>query len=463
MSTSNREYRVETMDVETYSQSENFFWRWRLIALMQKIVDRYRFVPAKRRTPIWFVDKYLECFGCPLDDKQRRLLFDPDDSDVADEKGKTNIPRHLLKPHTSEILGIFASQVEWLVSNHVVRRKKLFDLTSWMEFAKEVQAKRKEAVRHGVKWGWPVGKEVEEESSEDDEGAGIDIDELVRNNPVIGKSNKVVARKIQLARAKLDCGARMSVSSGSGSEGDAPGGAEYVSDFSEPSDVEENDSDHRPAEEEAVNQIPWELRLAPLLPDVDGRWWCPLQGCNYQIDLHDLTEEKRRGVPGDLVEHILRKQWRNAAYDEKVLQGFRYMVTNHYVKHFEERGIKMEGREGMASHLSHFFKIFVNISTDHRHGVNSLTTDRSANAGGWPFEDQCLYEGRWEESQELFPLFMPHKQHTPNDERSVAQGSGEMDWQFTGARVSRHYAFSLRQHRPLEERPVCCAREFIIR
>lgn len=320
---------------------------------MGKISDLHPWVPLKKRTPRWFVEKYIAGFACPPEDKHRRLILDEEDTDV-DETGKTVTPRHLLKPHMSEILGLFAAHADWFITNNEVKRKKLFDIAPWEKFAKEVRKQRKEAADQGVRWGWPEGQE--EESSEEDEGNEDELDKLVRENPVIGKANKTLARKIQLARARSDREAKPGIESGSGSEGDAPGGAEYVSDFSEPSDAEENDSDNQLAEEEAMDQIPWELQVPPLLPDVDGRWWCPLRECNYQTDLYDLTEEEERGVPDELVGYILQKKWRNAAYDEKVLQGFRCMVTNHYMKHFEERGVRVERREGRASLYSHFFK-----------------------------------------------------------------------------------------------------------
>lgn len=339
------------MDVETYSRSENFFWRWRLFALMEKISKLYPFIPLNKRTPIWFVTKYIDRFACPPEDKHQRLIFDEDDTDV-DDTGRTVTPRHLLRPHTSEILGLFASQVEWLITNNEVRRNKLFDIKSWKDFAKRVREERKEAARRGVKWGLPVGKEAEESSDENTDED--ELSKLVRKNPVIGKSNKNVARKIQLSLAKPNRETNPRISSSSESEGDAPGGVEHVSDFSEPSDEEENGSDHQL--EDAVHRIPWQLQLPPLLPDVDGRWWCPLQECNHQIDLHDLTEGEDRGVPEDLIRYILQKQWRNAADDEKVLRGFMHMVTNHYLKHFEERGVKIERREGRASRHAHLLK-----------------------------------------------------------------------------------------------------------
>jgi len=97
-------------------------------------------------------------------------------------------------------------------------------------------------------------------------------------------------------------------------------------------------------EDEVVDHIPWQLQLPALLPDVDGRWWCPLPLCDYQIDLHELPEEDRRRVPE--VGYILQKQWRNAAYDDKVLEGFSCMVFRHYLMHLEERGVKVEIKNG---------------------------------------------------------------------------------------------------------------------
>ena len=348
-------YQVGTMDVETYSRSQTFFWRWRLFALMEKISKQYPYVPPKKRTPIWFAEKYIAGFACPPEDKHRRLIFDYEDTDV-DETGMTLTPRHLLKPHMSEILGLFAAQAEWFITNNEVRRKQLFDIASWEKFAKEVRKQRKEAARQGVRWGWTEGQEKGEESSEEDEGSEDELDKMVRENPVIGKTHETLARKIQLARARSDRQTGPSFSSDSGSEGDAPGRAEYASDFSESSDAEENDSDHWLAEEEAIGQIPWQLQLPPYLPDVDGRWWCPLEECNHQIDLYDLTEEEGRGVPEELVEYIQQKQWRNAAYDEKVLRGFVLMVRHHYFKHFEERGVRVERGDGRASRCLRFLE-----------------------------------------------------------------------------------------------------------
>lgn len=350
-STSNRNYQIATMDVETYSLSENFFWRWRLLALMEKIVKLYPHVPPKKRTPRWFVERYMLRFACPPEDRHRRLIFDDEDSDV-DETGRAGTPRHLLRPHMSEILGLFAAQAEWFITNNEVMRNRVFDFASWKKFSEEVRMQRKEAAKEGVRWGWPEGQEEETETSSEDEQYEDEIRKLVRENPVTAKSNKIVERKLQNAQARSKREIKESYSSGSGSEGDVPGGAEYVSDFSEPSDAEENDSDHQLAEEEALDRIPWQLQVPPFLPDLDGRWWCPLQECNYQIDLYDLTAEEGRGVPEELVRYILQKEWRNAAYDEKVLQGFRCMVTNHYMRHFEEHGVRIERREGKAS--SHY-------------------------------------------------------------------------------------------------------------
>jgi len=274
----------------------------------------------------------------------------------VDEMGRTVIPRHLLKPHTSEILGLFAAQADWLITHNEVKRKHLFDISSWKEFAKRVKKERKEATRQGVTWGWGVGQRAVTEAESSEEGSSSEEDvqpesknalaqRLAREQPVIGKTKKVLTRKLEIALARPPRYRKASVSSSSGSEGGAPGGAVYASDFSEPSDAEENDEEHDDDDEdEVVDHIPWQLQLPALLPDVDGRWWCPLPLCDYQIDLHELPEEDRRRVPE--VGYILQKQWRNAAYDDKVLEGFSCMVFRHYLMHLEERGVKVEIKNG---------------------------------------------------------------------------------------------------------------------
>ncbi|KAG9315798.1 hypothetical protein JVU11DRAFT_3447 [Chiua virens] len=375
--THNRNYEVATMDVETYSLSQNFFWRWRLVALMKKICAKYPYVHSRRRTPGWYIEKYLAEYACTPEHQHRRLIYDEDDSDM-DDKGKTVTPRFLRKPHMSEILGLFATHAEWLITNNEVRRNKLFDIGSWESFAVNAKIQRREAATEGVRWGWPEGKKEDETSSDEYEDAGrmnFDTDRLVRENPVIGKSNMVLDRKLQRARAKAkrEYGQkRLVVSSDSASDQEVPRGPEYVSDFSEPTDSErEDDSDRMPADVEALDQIPWQLKLPPQLPDVDGRWWCPSKGCDYHINLHKLKEEDIKGVQPDRVRHIQQKQWQNAPYNEEVLKGFRSMVSNHYVKHFEECGVKVEKVEEKASRCSCFLRVIYRLTV---HGLTTAHT-----------------------------------------------------------------------------------------
>ncbi|KIJ68445.1 hypothetical protein HYDPIDRAFT_106640 [Hydnomerulius pinastri MD-312] len=351
-----RKYQIATMDVATYSRSQNYFWRWKLLALMEKIVKKYDRVPIERRTPDWFVKKYFADYASPEEDIHRRLIFDDGDHDV-DEDGNTQTPRQLLRPHRSEILGLFASQAEWFVTNGQVRSKKLFDFKSWDKFWQRVQKERRDAAKEGVSWGWPVGHErsrPEDLSSSTESGEGVEeedeLEELVRRNPVTGKSNKVVARKLELARKKKRGGPRRlieSSSDGSASEEDDPATARaYASDFSESSEEEAPYSDG--VDEDILNNIPWELQHVPRVPDADGRWWCPVRGCGYLIDLRNLNEENRRGVSGELIAYITHGDWRNVHQDRAVLRGFGSMVVKHYSQHFVDRGIKCSIRGGRA-------------------------------------------------------------------------------------------------------------------
>ncbi|KAH7883592.1 hypothetical protein F5I97DRAFT_1894125 [Phlebopus sp. FC_14] len=185
----NRQYRIATMHVATYSQSENFFWRWRLFALMKAIVKTSPPMPLHKQTPDWFAKMYLERFAYPTEDTHQRLIYDSADPDV-DEQGNTQTPRQLLKVHKSEVLGLFASQAEWFVTNDAVRREKLLGLHSWDKFWRMVKKERQRAARRGVMWGWPIGKEHGAGGFLSSlESEGEELDKLVKQNPVTGKSH----------------------------------------------------------------------------------------------------------------------------------------------------------------------------------------------------------------------------------------------------------------------------------
>ncbi|KAI6035619.1 hypothetical protein F5J12DRAFT_794697, partial [Pisolithus orientalis] len=346
-----RQYEVHTMDVATYSFSENFLWRYRLLDLMEKIVERYPYVPIEARHPEWFARKYIRDFAYPEKDKHRRIIYDSSDSDISDtDERRVRTPRQLLHVHKSEILGLFAAHAEWLLTSEAARRNNVLDLKVWHIFWKQVKKERREAARNGVIWGWPVGQEPRAEdpisstSSEED-----DEDNIVERNPVIGKPTPLVQRKLEIARKKRSNGRRRIESSASESESDVQGHA-YASDFSGDSESSWEPDEFPAADKEVLRLVPWQLTIPPDPPDATGRWQCPLPTCQYKIDLRRLTEENRRDVDDAIIRYIMRKEWQNVYMDDTVIRGFLQMVRNHNDGHFAEVGVKVV-REGNRERL----------------------------------------------------------------------------------------------------------------
>lgn len=343
-----RQYEVLTMDVATYSFSENFFWRYRLLALMKEIVDRYRYVSIESRDPEWFVDKYIQDFAYPEGDKHPRVIYDSADSDM-DEEHVPRTPRHPLRVHKSEILGLFAAHAEWLVTNEVARRNKIFDVKVWDKFRKRMKKERREAARNGVVWGWPIGQESRVEDPISSASSEEDEDNIVKRNPVIGKPTPLVQRKLEIARKKRLNTRRRIESSVSESESDLQGHA-YASDFSGDSDSPWEPEEFPTADKEVLRLVPWQFTVPPDPPDATGRWQCPLPSCQYKIDLRHLTEENKRDVDDRIIRHLMRKEWQNVYMDNVVVRGFLQMVRNHYDGHLVEFGVKIV-REGSRERL----------------------------------------------------------------------------------------------------------------
>ncbi|KAG6332360.1 hypothetical protein ID866_6725 [Astraeus odoratus] len=337
---SQRQYEILTMDVATYSRSENFFWRYRLLALMEKIAEKYPYVPLERRDPEWFVTKYMRGFAYPKEDLHHRIIYDSDDPDL-DEENNSRTPRQLLHVHRSDILGLFAAHAEWFITDHAPRRSKVIDIKTWDEFYRRVKKERREAAKNGVTWGWPVGQErtaddLTPSASSDSEEEAADI---VKRNPVIGKPGEIVRRKLMKERARK-LRARPTVESSSSESASDKEGHAYASDFSEKSDSTWELDDLGAADQNILDAVPWQLQVAPDPPDADGRWRCPLPDCQYKIDLGDLTEENKRNVDGLALRYIVRKRWRSIYEDDMALDGWLQMVRNHYNEHFEEVGVR---------------------------------------------------------------------------------------------------------------------------
>ncbi|KAG1881646.1 hypothetical protein C8R48DRAFT_645956 [Suillus tomentosus] len=362
----NRTYEVATMDVYTFQLSENFFWRYRLLALMTKIVGEGR-TPLEKRTPEWFVSQYLERFAHPASDEHERLIYDSTDSDV--DEGRTQLPRHPRRIHRRDVLGLFAAQSEWFVTDNEVKRKRIFPFRPWNAFRKEVRKARWQAARNNVIWGWPIGRqnqpdlasepdseEGDDEDDEDDEDTRI----MVERNPVIGKTNEIVRRKIDKAKTRRTLpSARRDNEAGSSSsssdELDPARAHAYMSDFSQESSSTASDSSDESVDERLLDfgeLIPRQLSQVPALPGPDNRWWCPVPECGHMVDLQRLTRDDIKALSATTVFYLMEKKWRSIREDERAKKCFFEMVSKHYEDHFTDLGLRFvqtKGRTGIDS------------------------------------------------------------------------------------------------------------------
>jgi hypothetical protein len=342
---------------------------------MKKIVEEDpRKTSLEKRTPEWFVSQYIQRFSHPPRSEHERLIYDSDDSDVNSDDGTTRLPRHPRRIHKSDVLRLFAAQSEWFVTDNEVKRRKLLPFKPWEKFRKAVRKARWQAGRNNVAWGWPIGREhdpdLESEEDrvevEDEEGGENDSDDdddddtmnLVARNPVIGKTNETVRRKIDKAKTKRDARrivSSPSPSSSSSDETDPVAAHAYHSDFSEESSVIASDSsdevlDAQVCEPQAL--IPPQLFQVPDLPGPDNRWWCRIPDCDYLIDMKDLKEENVQGLSGDLVFYLMENRWRNIREDRKSQSCFFAMASVHYQTHFDRLGLKLKKTGGRVSRLN---------------------------------------------------------------------------------------------------------------
>ncbi|KAH7883591.1 hypothetical protein F5I97DRAFT_1894123 [Phlebopus sp. FC_14] len=98
--------------------------------------------------------------------------------------------------------------------------------------------------------------------------------------------------------------------------------------------------------------VPRVLQWPPEVPDVDGCWWCPVEGCGYLIDLRNLREENGPGVAENVILYVMQKSWQNGCQDQTVFGGFVKMVERHYLKHFAEEGLEFVVTEASRSNWS---------------------------------------------------------------------------------------------------------------
>jgi len=159
------------MDGAAFGKSQNFVMRYRLWALINKIIEAdANTTPIPKRTVRWLVERSLEKLRSAdpeFRDIAARYNDGEDDGDEESSESSSETegeganrpfrPRHI---SPSEVKGIYASQAEWLLAQQLAPRHKnnwKVNMKKWVEFCRNIQLARREAGRHGVRWGLPFG------------------------------------------------------------------------------------------------------------------------------------------------------------------------------------------------------------------------------------------------------------------------------------------------------------------
>lgn len=143
-------YEVESMQVQTYQMSQNYFERWRMHRLIREIVSSDPDISVEDRRITWLVTKVIEhhetnslkfcAIPHPKDKKQGKV----------DRHGRIISPpaaRALRHIPRAEIAHIFATHGEWFLAQSLLETgEPLVNLEEWHRFCMAVR-------REPKKWG----------------------------------------------------------------------------------------------------------------------------------------------------------------------------------------------------------------------------------------------------------------------------------------------------------------------
>lgn len=185
------------MDVAIFEKSVDYLERYRLLALMQAIVDTDPdHTKLEDRDIDYFVAGYISRFAFTDKPAYSRYLYDSLDSDV-DSDGNTTTRRHPRHLPRAEVKGLFAAHAEWILADQLAKRddKRVVGFAHWHTFCRDVKHARREAAVNGMRWGRPTGAGADM----DDSDGSVDLS----NFGVVGKDiNKLLRAAKTKKRAK---------------------------------------------------------------------------------------------------------------------------------------------------------------------------------------------------------------------------------------------------------------------
>lgn len=319
-----RRFWVQSLHASAYSLSRNFFDRYRLRALIEQLIDLDTDnTPVEKRTIDWLIERYLA--EIHPRDAHNRIIVDPEpETDISSE------PRRLNHLPRARIRHYFAAQAEWLLAHMIVSSSKhvrLLNIEQWIRFCFQSHNDSIEAKKNGIRWGVAHGTEIQSDGPYD----------LCRNLAKFGHDYAFWKRKCNIIKQskKEDPNKRLFSEIRPDTLPTPPEEQfQYDSDFSEPSTACESDTD--PVKPLIAPNFCLEV---PRIPAGRFLWACLCQGCEYNIDLLDLSPENLSILPPDLIQVLSTKTW--SVNDESVQRALLLLVSNHYESHLRDRNIQL--------------------------------------------------------------------------------------------------------------------------
>lgn len=336
----NRHYEVLSMDIETYTRSELYLDRYRLLNTMTHIASQDPSVPPVKRDITFFVKGYFQHCAYPEHAKTQRLLCKARDKDLIDPaQGLLRRPRLLRQVHRAEVYAAFAEHAEWIRDEQRARQKqrRIIDLDVWNAFIKDAKLQRVKASRHGVQWGVPAGyyaSDAEEDQEDEEEEVEMEVNPPRQHSssPEIqpepsGRTKRSAPSALPLVRPN----SRPRLSKPRPNHGDI-----YDSDFSQPSSPSSSASASSlssPDPDILDSYPPWGLERARIGADLI--WTCP-QGCGFQLNM--VEEGRMRGLFNT---SRPSPNYARGELDIGKLQALLEMLVHrHWMIHLDEKGLE---------------------------------------------------------------------------------------------------------------------------
>ncbi|KAJ7461487.1 hypothetical protein FB451DRAFT_484218 [Mycena latifolia] len=315
-----RTYEIISIDRPIYDLSRNFLERYRLVALISEIIDKYKITSNSMEVDN-FVTAYL------LQHKENRLSHGVIFNEDIDNPPVNPLLRHISR---AEIRSIFAAHSAWLLAFYLLPKqsnKNPINVRSWCDFIGKVRIAK--AASKSGSWG----KTYEDDEIWDpDTGSGVAS--IAKTLEKFGSTAAEWEKKLTKAYTTLSPARTDTFEDHRPTASGSKRSMNYDSDFSEPSTPGCSDSEYDSDSVSPPFPVPrilLHMSQPPVL--LPGRfiWDCPIPKCTHSIDFMKLSPRDLEAVKDPTFADVYLRQKQYATLrDENVQRALQQMVSQHY-------------------------------------------------------------------------------------------------------------------------------------